>query len=69
MTRHDFGAVVLLVLIAVVFVGIPGMVAGVYIARSALCSQLVERGLKEYDRSTGKLVWTEKAGGEKGGGK
>lgn len=67
MTRHDFGAVVLLVLIAVVFVGIPGMVAGVYIARSALCSQLVERGLKEYDRNTGKLIWTEKAGGERGG--
>lgn len=39
------------------------------IDRGVLIQELQQRGLKEYDRATGRLIWTEKAGGEKGGGK
>ena len=33
------------------------------VENGVLKGQLLKRGLKEYDRQTGRLVWTEKAGG------
>ena len=44
--------------------------AGVYYdGRNSVDAELQQRGLKEHDKQTGRLIWTEKAGGEKGGDK
>lgn len=58
----------LIVVVILSFVG--AIAAGTYnIGRKSIDMELKARGLKEYDKQTGRLIWTEKAGGEKGGGK
>lgn len=42
---------------------------GAALGHASMNLELQQRGLKEYDRATGRLIWTEKAGGEKGGDK
>lgn len=54
----------LIVVVAVAF-----FIIGMSVVGSAYNDDLKSRGLKEYDRQTGRLIWTEKAGGEKGGDK
>lgn len=51
--------------VAVLTMALMGVV--MLIDRDLLIRELQQRGLKEYDRATGRLIWTEKAGGEKGG--
>jgi len=56
-------------LCVIVIVAVAFFIIGMSVVSSAYNDQLKARGLKEYDRATGRLIWTEKAGGEKGGGK
>lgn len=52
-----------------IFIAVASFVIGMGVLGSAYNDALVIRGLKEYDKQTGRLIWTEKAGGEKGGDK
>lgn len=49
--------------------GLMGFTLGAATLQDEYRAELISRGLQEYDKQTGRLVWTEKAGGEKGGDK
>lgn len=67
----DFGEAVTgtLIVAAAVLLMLGMFAAGTATGRGAVNADLKARGLKEYDKQTGQLIWTEKAGGEKGGDK
>lgn len=54
------------VLFATVF-AVAGFFIGGAVLDGSWNSALLRRGLRQYDQKTGALVWTEKAGGDKGG--
>lgn len=56
-------------IVFMLFIAFTFFVIGLSTGVTGTDSELKARGLKEYDRATGRLIWTEKAGGEKGGGK
>ena len=61
------GCIVMAMVVGLVGFTIWGSVS--IVENSTTTRELQKRGLKEYDRATGRLIWTEKAGGEKGGDK
>lgn len=66
--RDDYFGIMLTVFIAGA-AALFGFSLGASTSLSEYQSKLISRGLQEYDKQTGRLVWTEKAGGEKGGDK
>jgi len=67
MNNEASGCAVAVIVISVIGMTVIGCWSMVENHRVAL--ELRARGLKEYDKQTGRLIWTEKAGGEKGGDK
>jgi len=56
-------------IVFMLFIAFTFFIIGLSMGVKGSDQHLQQRGLKEYDRATGRLIWTEKAGGEKGGGK
>ena len=61
------GCVVVVLLVALTVFMVFGIFA--IFANREINDELRSRGLTEYDKQTGNLIWTEKSGGEKGGDK